>query len=164
MGRRLTGLLGAIGLVIGLAGCATPIWVKDGANAQDFEADKFDCEQKVVTMYGGYAQMGIGHAIAAGGDMKRCLYIKGYRQVSAQEMERDQQMEIARIRKENAARAAAVEAQRVADQTADPESVWRRKFEAAAEAEAAASSGKLNAKSVTPPCTASTPKDTPCRR
>ena len=162
MERRLTGLLGALGLVIGLAGCATPIWVKDGASAQDFEADKFDCEQKVVTMYGGYAQMGVGHAIAAGGDMKRCLYIKGYRQVSEQEMERAQQMEIARIRKENAARAAAVETQRIADQAADPESVWRRKFKAAAEAEAGTGTGKIN--SPIPPCTAGMSPDTVCYR
>ena len=64
-------------------GCSQTIYVKDGSTAQQFEADKFDCEQKVITMYGGYAQMGLGHAIMARGDIGRCLLSKGYRESSS---------------------------------------------------------------------------------
>lgn len=60
--------------------CSGPVWVKPGATEQSFNADKFDCEQKVVTMYGGYSQMGPGHAIMAGGDIKNCMRSKGYRE------------------------------------------------------------------------------------
>lgn len=63
-----------------LTGCAQTQWVKPGATQQTFHADKFDCEQKVVTMYGGYSQMGAGHAIMAGGDIKNCMRAKGYRE------------------------------------------------------------------------------------
>jgi hypothetical protein len=70
-------------LVLALAGCAQTMYVKDGGTPQEFEADKFDCEHKVVTMYGGYTQMGIGHAIMARQDMQRCIESKGYRQMSS---------------------------------------------------------------------------------
>lgn len=63
-----------------LTGCAQTMWVKQGATQQTFDADKFDCEQRVITMYGGYSQMGPGHAIIAGGDMKNCMRSKGYRE------------------------------------------------------------------------------------
>ena len=57
--------------------------MKDGATAQDFERDQFDCKQRVVTMYGGYANMGLGHAVMAGGDIERCMLTKNYRQQAA---------------------------------------------------------------------------------
>lgn len=63
-----------------MTGCSAPVWVKPGATQQSFDADKFDCEQKVVTMYGGYSQMGPGHALMAGGDIKNCMRSKGYRE------------------------------------------------------------------------------------
>ena len=83
-------------LMIGLAmlflwGCASPIWLKDSATTQDFERDKFDCEHKVVTMYGGYGQMGVGHAILARDDMKRCLRSLGYREANDEERARIEQ-------------------------------------------------------------------------
>jgi hypothetical protein len=60
------------------------MWVKDGVTQQQFEADGWDCKQKVVTMYGGYANMGIGHAITAGQEIQACMQSKGYRQVTRQ--------------------------------------------------------------------------------
>lgn len=77
-------------VIVVLAGCSQPTWVKDGATAQEFEADKFDCEQKVITMYGGYAQMGAGHAIMARQDMFRCLNAKGYREATVDEVKQTQ--------------------------------------------------------------------------
>lgn len=76
MGSRITLLLCI--LVVGLTSCAKRLYVKEGATPEQFEADRFDCEHKVVTMYGGYAQMGLGHAILARDDMDRCLRSKGY--------------------------------------------------------------------------------------
>lgn len=74
----------SLGLLLLCAGCAQRTYVKDGWTAQQFEADRFDCEYKVVGMYGGYGQMGAGHAILARGDMDRCLRSKGYREMSDQ--------------------------------------------------------------------------------
>jgi hypothetical protein len=73
-----------------LAGCSQTLLVKDGLTPQQFEADKFDCEQKVITMYGGYAQMGAGHAIMARQDMFRCMGAKGYREATAEEYQANQ--------------------------------------------------------------------------
>lgn len=73
-------------LVLSLSGCAQTLLVKDGLTPQELERDKFDCEQKVITMYGGYAQMDIGHAIVARQDILRCMQIKGYREASAAEV------------------------------------------------------------------------------
>lgn len=81
MTRRWMLSLLVIALCGSLTGCAKPIYVKTGATPQDVEADHFDCEQKVVTMYGGYARMGPGHAIMAGGDLDRCMRSKGYGQL-----------------------------------------------------------------------------------
>lgn len=64
-----------------VSGCGQMLFHKPGMTPQSFNADKFDCEQKVVTMYGGYAQMGAGHAIMARGDMKNCFLAKGYAEV-----------------------------------------------------------------------------------
>jgi hypothetical protein len=96
-----------VGMAVLITGCSQTMLVKDGMTPQQFEADKFDCEQKVVTMYGGYAQMGAGHAIMARQDMIRCMQVKGYRTVSMTEVEAAHKAEIDRIRAENAARAAA---------------------------------------------------------
>lgn len=74
----------ALGIVVltavGLGGCAQSVWVKPGGTPQSFEADKFDCEQRVVTMYGGYANMGLGHAIVARDDIKRCMLTRGWQE------------------------------------------------------------------------------------
>jgi hypothetical protein len=73
-----------IGVLLLVTGCgAGTVWVKEGATAQDFERDKFDCEQRVVTMYGGYAHMDIGQAIVAGNDLRRCLRVThGWREAT----------------------------------------------------------------------------------
>lgn len=73
-----------------LAGCSQTLLVKDGLTPQQFEADKFDCEQKVATMYGGYANMGPGHAVYARQDMFRCMTAKGYREATAEEYQANQ--------------------------------------------------------------------------
>ena len=95
-------------LLVLLAGCAPQtLLVKDGMTQQQFEADKFDCEQKVVTMYGGYTQMGVGHAIMARQDMERCMTaLKGYRVISTADADAAHKAEADRIRAENARRAA----------------------------------------------------------
>lgn len=64
-----------------LDGCAQRRYSKTGATPQDFEADRFDCEYKVVGMYGGYGQMGAGHALIARDDMDRCLRSKGWGEI-----------------------------------------------------------------------------------
>lgn len=69
-----------------LAGCSEMTWMKDGATRANFDQDVFDCTQRVVTMYGGYTQMGIGHAIMARQDNIRCMESKGYRQMSTTEL------------------------------------------------------------------------------
>jgi len=112
-----------------VSGCAQTLYVKDGATSEQFQADQFDCEQKVVTMYGGYANMGPGHAVMARGDMKRCLAVKGYREMSYTEYEAAHTAERDRIRAENAARAA--EARKHASESPTPEDVWRAKSGAA---------------------------------
>lgn len=68
-----------------LSGCSQTLYVKEGATPQQFQADQFECEQKVITMYGGYAQMGPGHAVMARQDIARCLTTKGYREATAEE-------------------------------------------------------------------------------
>ena len=75
-------LLGASVLLL-LAGCASSHYAKDGMTAQEFERDQFDCETRVVTVYGGWARMGAGEAILAGQDIHRCLLTKGYHKVAA---------------------------------------------------------------------------------
>jgi hypothetical protein len=80
-----------VGLALFIAGCSGITFTKEGITQQQFEADKFDCEQKVVTMYGGYAQMGVGHAIVARDDLRRCMFTKGYREATAQETKRSPQ-------------------------------------------------------------------------
>ena len=72
--------------VLFLSGCSQTLLMKDGMTPQSFEADKFDCEQKVVTMYGGYAQMGAGHAVMARQDMLPCMTTKGYHEATAEEL------------------------------------------------------------------------------
>lgn len=69
--------------VLALTGCSQTILTKPGYTPQAFNADKFDCEQKVVTMYGGYSQMGAGHAIMARGDILNCMKAKGYQEVES---------------------------------------------------------------------------------
>jgi len=77
--RQRDGMRGMIILsLVLLAGCAQRVYTKDSATPQQFEADRFDCEYKVVGMYGGYGQMGIGHAVYARDDMDRCLRSKGW--------------------------------------------------------------------------------------
>lgn len=71
-----------------LSGCSQTLYVKDGATPQQFQADQFECEQKVVTMYGGYAQMGVGHAIMARQDIMRCMTSKGYREATEEDYKR----------------------------------------------------------------------------
>jgi hypothetical protein len=83
MNRILTAVV--ICASLASSGCAGTMLVKDGYTPEQFETDKFDCEQRVVTMYGGYAQMGIGHAIMARQDILRCMRTKGYREASAEE-------------------------------------------------------------------------------
>lgn len=78
--------------MLALAGCSQTILVKDGLTPQQFNSDKFDCEQRVITMYGGYAQMGVGHAILARQDIMRCMLSKGYREATAEERARSQQI------------------------------------------------------------------------
>ena len=73
------GISFAILAALSSAGCSRTMMVKDGATQEQFQAEHFDCEQKVITMYGGYAQMGAGHAIMARGDIQRCLESKGWR-------------------------------------------------------------------------------------
>lgn len=72
-------------LSLTLSGCAQKLYIKDGATPQEFQSDQFECEQKVITMYGGYAQMDVGHAIMARQDIHRCLTTKGYREATAEE-------------------------------------------------------------------------------
>ena len=74
-------LIITVGLLL-LAGCGKTMLYKDGMTQQSFKADLFDCEQKVVTMYGGYAQMGPGHAIYARNDIKRCMEAKDYHEAT----------------------------------------------------------------------------------
>ncbi len=72
-------------LSLTLSSCGQTLYMKDGATPQEFQSDQFDCEQKVITMYGGYANMGPGHAIMARQDIHRCLTTKGYREATAEE-------------------------------------------------------------------------------
>jgi hypothetical protein len=77
-------------LLVVLSGCSPLIWVKEGGTAQQFEQDRFDCEQGVTMRYGGSAQMGPGYASMARQDFDRCLETKGYRQATAEERARMQ--------------------------------------------------------------------------
>lgn len=79
-----------LSLCVLLSGCSQTLYVKEGGTPQQFQADQFECEQKVATMYGGYAQMGPGHAIMARQDMARCLTSKGYREATADEARQSQ--------------------------------------------------------------------------
>ena len=70
--RVLIGLLAIL-----LVGCTQMFLVKDGMTAQQFHSDQFDCEQKVVTMYGGYA-----NAVRGRQEIVRCMTAKGYREAT----------------------------------------------------------------------------------
>jgi hypothetical protein len=77
-------------LVVVLSGCSPLVWVKEGGTAQQFEQDRFDCEQRVITMYGDYTQLGQGFASMARQEFDRCLEIKGYRKVTEEDRARMQ--------------------------------------------------------------------------
>lgn len=66
-------------LALLLTGCATGHWVHDTNTAEDFERDKFNCENVIVTKYGGWANV---EPFTAALDIRRCLQTKGYRHVS----------------------------------------------------------------------------------
>jgi transcriptional regulator with XRE-family HTH domain len=70
-----------IALLALLTACTqVPYGVKPGGTYEQLNADRFDCKQKVVMMYGGYGQMGIGGAMVAGDDYHECMRAKGYSQ------------------------------------------------------------------------------------
>ena len=150
MRPRLTGMVGAIGVVFMLTACAPTLFMKPGATPQDFEAESFQCKMQVMTAMGGFQNMDLSTAFLTRQQIRVCIESKGWREVSSQEIAARHQVETARIRQESAAL--------TASQTESPEAVWRRKFEGQAR------EGKLNARSVVPPCTGTTPKDTPCYR
>ena len=70
-----------------LAGCAQTMFVKPGGTAESFEADKFECEAKVQTMYGGQANMNFGHLATYREDLFRCIRSKGWREATRAEIE-----------------------------------------------------------------------------
>lgn len=75
----------AVLVVFLVAGCATATLVKEGVTPEQFAADKFECEQKVVTMQGGYARMDLGDHLIVRQNLLRCLHAKGYREATDQE-------------------------------------------------------------------------------
>lgn len=68
--------------ILFIVGCSQTMYVKDGGTAQQFEADRYDCEYKAVMLQGGYNQMGVGGAIMARQEIARCLGSKGWREES----------------------------------------------------------------------------------
>lgn len=78
----------AICCALTLASCASQKLYKEGATEQDMKRDGFECQQQVLTMYGGMTNMGAGHAIAARGDIQTCLEARGYRVIPGEEAER----------------------------------------------------------------------------
>lgn len=164
--REAVLMLACVGL---MTGCmhSNQTYYKAGVDASLMEVEKKKCRKLHGTfnplVYWG-ADADFGYKPSLREDMHispsrltACMEEKGWRELSPQEIEAAHRADTARIEHENAARATS--------QTFSQETVWRGKYEAAAaETEAAASAGKLNAKSVIPQCTASTPKDTPCWR
>ncbi len=72
------------------AGCSHTMYVKEGGTQQQFDADKFACEQKAVRMYGDYAQMQMGDTMMArDDDWRRCMFSKGYRETTEKEVKGD---------------------------------------------------------------------------
>jgi hypothetical protein len=64
-----------------LTACNTaPYVVKEGGTSDELARDRFDCKQKVATMYGGYGQMGPGGAMFAADDYHDCMRSRGYSQ------------------------------------------------------------------------------------
>lgn len=72
-------LLMAIAFV--LLACGQTRLVKDGMTQEQFEADKSECKQKVLTMYRGSDRVAFGDAPTMGSDMTKCMVSKGYREV-----------------------------------------------------------------------------------
>ena len=71
-------------------GCSHTMYVKEGGTPQQFDADKFDCEDKMVQMYGDYAQMQMGDTMMArDADWRRCMFSKGYRETTEKEVKGD---------------------------------------------------------------------------
>lgn len=62
-------------LLLTVTGCAGGQWVHPAKTAEDFERDKFDCENVIVTKYGGWANV---EPFTASLDIRRCLQSKGY--------------------------------------------------------------------------------------
>lgn len=78
-------------LILLTVGCSHTMYVKEGGTPQQFDADKLDCEDKMVQMYGDYAQMQQGDALMArDGDWRRCMFSKGYRETTEQEVKATQ--------------------------------------------------------------------------
>jgi hypothetical protein len=67
-----------IALTLLAAACSKPVYQKDGMTSEQFEADKVDCEQKVVTMDSGSTKTRANHATSAQQEMHHCLLRKGY--------------------------------------------------------------------------------------
>ncbi len=76
--RLLTALL----LLATLSACGKMQFVKEGATPDQEQADRFDCKQKVYTMYGGPSRMGAGDMISARDDFEQCMTSKGWKRSS----------------------------------------------------------------------------------
>ena len=68
----------AVLVTVLLAGCAQPVWIKDGATAQDLATDGYGCEKdaRQSSYFGG----GIGGAINMQNFQKRCMVAHGWRE------------------------------------------------------------------------------------
>ncbi len=64
--------------LLSLSACGKMAFVKEGATAEQEQHDRWDCKQKVYTMYGGPSRMGAGDMISARDDFEQCMTSKGW--------------------------------------------------------------------------------------
>lgn len=76
MRRFLAGIV-----ALALCGCATPVWVKDGASEQDFTRDSYECERDA--RQSSYFGTGLVGAINMVEFQKRCMVARGWREQMA---------------------------------------------------------------------------------
>lgn len=81
-------LLLSVVVILSSCGSGAMKLYRAGATDAEMKRDGWECQQQVVTMYGGMAQMGIGHAMMARGDIVQCLEARGYQMLPQDEIAR----------------------------------------------------------------------------
>lgn len=67
-------------LAVLLAGCASPVWVKEGSTQQEFQTAQYECERD--QRQSGYYGPGLIGAYTAREFFRRCMMAKGFMNIA----------------------------------------------------------------------------------